>query len=427
MKTIFSRIKNLRHFRISIRKIKNFLTGFILLIAFLALFLPSAIARATTIEELQFQILKLQAQIVELEAKLAELQKPKPWCHNFMVDLKYDQKGQEIKALQIALEKENLLKEQATGYFGPITRQSVKLFQEKYQKEVLEPYGLKKGTGFVGLASRTKLNELYGCSKVHISSLSPQLGDTLIIKIKTDLPSESVTVDLNSKKIKFSKIGKDLVGILGISVKEKPGKYNLTINFPEGVFLKKELNIVERKFPITELLVTGELKEKGFSPAKIEENVTKENLLLNKVMSIFTPQAYFSQPFIYPLEKIKDVGCFGNIRKSGKTSLRHLGVDLEADIGTPVYAINDGVVRLSQELTNYGKTIIIDHGMGIFSLYLHLDKFKVVEGTKVKKGEIIALSGNTGYSIEPHLHFSVITNNTNVDPLRFIEATEKEL
>jgi len=197
-------------------------------------------------------------------------------------------------------------------------------------------------------------------------------------------------------------------------------------DLPEGEFLRKELNIIERKFPVTELLVTKELEEKEITPSKIEENVAKENLVLQEVLSIFTPKVYFDQPFIYPLKKIKDVGAFGNIRKSGKITLQHLGVDLEAATGTPVYAINDGRVGLSRELTNYGKTIIIDHGMGIFSLYLHLNEFKVFEGKEVKRGDIIALSGNTGYAIEPHLHFSVKINGTSIDPLRFIETIEKE-
>ena len=104
-----------------------------------------------------------------------------------------------------------------------------------------------------------------------------------------------------------------------------------------------------------------------------------------------------------------------------------MGVDLEADIGTPIYAINGGIVRLSQELTNYGKTIVIDHGSGIFSLYLHIDEFKISEGKEVKRGDIIALSGNTGYSIAPHLHFGVKINGASVDPLRFIETIEKEM
>ena len=398
------------------------------------------IAKAITIEELQAQILKLQAQIVELEKQIAELQS-EGWCYDFKVNLKYKEHGEKIRALQIALEKEGLFKVSPTGYFGPYTFEKVQLFQEKYKKDILEPWGAKKGTGFVGLTTRTKLNELYGCTKIHISSLSPQPGDTLVIKVKTKLPLE-IKGRLNSEKINFFKFGNHWLGIIGISVKEKLGKYNLVIDYPnevrvgdegeafsdlpEGEFLRKELNIIERKFPVTELLVTKELEEKGFTPSKIEENVAKENLVLQEVLSVFTPEVYFDQSFIYPLEKIKDVGAFGNIRKSGKITLQHLGVDLEAATGTPVYAINDGRVGLSRELTNYGKTIIIDHGMGIFSLYLHLNEFKVFEGKEVKRGDIIALSGNTGYAIEPHLHFSVKINGTSIDPLRFIETIEKE-
>ncbi|TSD01862.1 MAG: peptidase M23, partial [Parcubacteria group bacterium Athens0714_26] len=75
----------------------------------------------------------------------------------------------------------------------------------------------------------------------------------------------------------------------------------------------------------------------------------------------------------------------------------------------------------------YGKTLIIDHGLGIFSLYLHLDEFKVLNGKGVKRGELVGLSGNTGYSISPHLHFSIKANGASVDPLKFIETTKKEL
>ena len=85
----------------------------------------------------------------------------------------------------------------------------------------------------------------------------------------------------------------------------------------------------------------------------------------------------------------------------------------------------DGKVVLTADLPNYGKTVIIDHGLDIFSLYLHLDEFKVVEGQIVKKNQILGLSGDTGYSTAPHLHFSIRVGTSRVDPLVFIEATKK--
>ncbi len=383
------------------------------------------IAQAITIREVRAQILKLQSQMSQLQKQLTEVQPRSAWCHDFLADLKYQQKDEKVKALQIALKREGLFKGPASGYFGPLTFQSVKLFQKKYKKEILEPWGFKKETGLVGPTTRAKLNELYGCTKISIAPILPQPGDGLVIKIKTNLPREKIRGTLGKKEIHFFPQGEDLIGVVGISVKEKPGQYNLTINFPDDRKYKTTINIIKRKFPITELVVSKELKEKGQAPAKIKEGIAQENLKLKEILNIFTPKAYFDQPFVYPLDKIKDVGAFGNVRKNGEIELQHLGVDLQAEIGTPVYAINDGLVRLTENLLYYGKTIVIDHGLGIFSLYLHLDEFKVSEEEKVKKGSVVALSGNSGYSIEPHLHLGIKINGVSVDPLRFIETIEK--
>jgi len=265
---------------------------------------------------------------------------------------------------------------------------------------------------------------------VYFSSDSLEQGDTLLIKVNNESVADKVSGEFGLVKIDFFKplMEEGWIGILGISAKGNPGKYNLVINFSNGKKLKKEINIIKRKFPITELVVTKELEEKGFTPSKIKENVIgKENLIIGEILGVYTPEAYFDKAFTNPLREMKNAGSFGNIRKSGNVSLQHLGVDLEADIGTPIYAINNGVVHFSQELTTYGKTLIIDHGLGIFSLYLHLDEFKVLSGQAVQRGDIIGFSGNTGYSIAPHLHFSVKVNGASVDPLRFIETIRKEL
>jgi len=266
--------------------------------------------------------------------------------------------------------------------------------------------------------------------KVYLSSDELKQADTLLIKINNGLFTDKISGEFGPIKIDFLKAAalESWIGIVGIDVKEKPGRHNLIINFPDDHKIEREINIVERKFPITKLLITEELKEKGYTPSKIIENITtKENLLLKEILSIYTEKPYFNRAFTYPLKKIKDVGAYGNIRKSGNLAVQHLGIDLEADIGTPVYTINDGAVRFSKDLTIYGKTLIIDHGLGIFSLYLHLNEFKVQNGEQVKRGDIIGFSGNTGYSIAPHLHFSVKVNGASVDPFIFIETIEKEM
>ena len=100
---------------------------------------------------------------------------------------------------------------------------------------------------------------------------------------------------------------------------------------------------------------------------------------------------------------------------------------MDATTNTLVYAVNDGEVKTTAGLIDYGNTIIIDHGLGIFSLYLHLNTFKVSEGQKVKRGDLIGYSGSTGYSIAPHLHFSIKVGSASVDPLRFVKTTQEEI
>ena len=91
-------------------------------------------------------------------------------------------------------------------------------------------------------------------------------------------------------------------------------------------------------------------------------------------------------------------------------------------------SVNDGVVRFSGELENFGKTVVIDHGAGIFSAYLHLSETLVGAGQPVKKGKIIGRVGSSGeYSIEPHLHFSIKIRGSSVDPRRFLDTANRFL
>ena len=266
--------------------------------------------------------------------------------------------------------------------------------------------------------------------QVNLSSEILEQGDTVLIQIKNREDMDQVSGELGGDKISFLKSESgNWIGIVGVDAKQSPGKYNLVINLPKEEF-RKEITVVKRNFPVTELVVTEELEKKGYTPSTIEESIeTKDNPSMYEIFEIYTPTTYFDKPFNYPLEKIEVVGAYGNIRKTEDIELQHLGVDLDAEENTPVLAINDGVVRFTEDLVNYGKTVIIDHGLGIFSVYLHLNKFQVSVGDVMERGDIIGLSGDTGYSIAPHLHFSVKLNNiksmTSVDPLRFIETTKK--
>jgi len=260
---------------------------------------------------------------------------------------------------------------------------------------------------------------------ISLSSNTPAQGDTLLIKINDIKNISEITGRFNQKEIKFFKLNGEILGIAGIDAKMKSENYSLTINFPDDYKIEKQIKVVGGNFKVTELAFTPELEEQGYNATSVSQTIAQnDGPKLYETFATSSATPYFSKSFIYPLDKITNVGAFGNIRKSGQTSLQHLGVDLEANMDTPVYAINDGVVKGTLKLVDYGNTIVIDHGLGIFSLYLHLDKFKVGVSQKVSRGQVIGLSGNTGYSIAPHLHFSIKLNNSSVDPLKFIETLQ---
>jgi len=101
----------------------------------------------------------------------------------------------------------------------------------------------------------------------------------------------------------------------------------------------------------------------------------------------------------------------------------HLGTDLASVTHAPVPAANSGVVVFSGPLGIYGNTVLIDHGLGLFSMYAHLNRSDVSKGQEVSKGDILGLTGNTGLAGGDHLHFSIVIHNTFVNPIEWWDET----
>jgi murein DD-endopeptidase MepM/ murein hydrolase activator NlpD len=101
----------------------------------------------------------------------------------------------------------------------------------------------------------------------------------------------------------------------------------------------------------------------------------------------------------------------------------HLGIDLASTQHAPVPAANSGVVKFSGDLGIYGKTVLIDHGFGLFSMYAHLNASDVTKGQQVAKGDIIGRTGSTGLAGGDHLHFSMLVHNTFVNPIEWWDAS----
>ncbi|HMF57294.1 MAG TPA: M23 family metallopeptidase [Pyrinomonadaceae bacterium] len=134
----------------------------------------------------------------------------------------------------------------------------------------------------------------------------------------------------------------------------------------------------------------------------------------------------WNRSFVRPVEG-QDRANFGDKRTvNGTKHYRHSGLDYRAPLSTPVHAINDGIVALSGEQWTPGQTICIDHGGGVFSKYLHLSERRAQTGETVRRGDVIALSGNTGGQRPgPHLHLDLVVNGTHVDPVDFMSTAAR--
>jgi len=129
-------------------------------------------------------------------------------------------------------------------------------------------------------------------------------------------------------------------------------------------------------------------------------------------------------PSIIPLEHYTRIGSFFSAHRLHpilKVYRKHNGVDFTAPVGTKVRAAGDGVVtEVNPVISGYGITITINHGFSYETFYAHLNKSLVRVGNQVKRGQIIAESGNTGLTIAPHLHFEIHRNGSPIDPINYL-------
>ena len=173
------------------------------------------------------------------------------------------------------------------------------------------------------------------------------------------------------------------------------------------------------------------LATRGYSTASYsrKENIkiSNDSKNLKNVYSTTAPNLLFTHYFQSPIKSIETVtGNFGDTRINtiDNSETVHKGIDYKGKTGQKVFSINDGDVVLAEELFFCGKTVIIDHGLDIFSIYCHLNDISVSLGG-VEKGQLIGSVGSTGRSTGPHLHLAIKINQIFVDPNLFFSKIRK--
>jgi murein DD-endopeptidase MepM/ murein hydrolase activator NlpD len=215
--------------------------------------------------------------------------------------------------------------------------------------------------------------------------------------------------------------------LAGVAIETAPGNYALALSGEaagekspnETMSFSNKFVITRAKYPKHEVKLNVEGKFTEPTPEQQKE-IEEGQQIKKDHLNLVTPGREWSGPFTTPADApISDV--FGSQRVfNGKTSSPHQGLDFRVPTGTPVAAMNDGTVLLARPLYFEGNFVVIDHGQGLLTLYLHLSEFKVKEGDAVKRGQVIGLSGGTGRATGPHLHVAVRWQGTYLDPARLL-------
>ncbi|MDD3669493.1 MAG: M23 family metallopeptidase [Alphaproteobacteria bacterium] len=182
------------------------------------------------------------------------------------------------------------------------------------------------------------------------------------------------------------------------------------------------LNGAEQTFDVRPIQWREE-KVDGLPPEKVvlspadERRVARDNRLLRQARASSTRDLFPAQ-LARPVANARISGHFGSRRiLNGVRMSGHSGTDYALPAGTPVAAPANGIVVLTHPDMFYsGKTIVIDHGFGVFSSYSHLQDISVHKGQAIKHGDIVGTIGMTGRATGPHLHFTLLWNNVRVDP-----------
>lgn len=220
---------------------------------------------------------------------------------------------------------------------------------------------------------------------------------------------------------------KNAVALLGIPVWIEPGTYYVKATATENKKFKTiESELIIRKTDFTEYTLYLDAKNTDII-SKPDPQKTEESKILSEILTTFNPDAPpFAQKFQKPNLLKRITSKFGEKRKviynTGKKSSEiHYGIDCGIPQGTELIAPADGTVIFAGNRIVTGGTLIVENAPGVYTIFYHLSKVLKSVGEKVTAGETVALSGNTGYSTGPHLHWEFRINAIPVNPFSAVE------
>lgn len=262
-------------------------------------------------------------------------------------------------------------------------------------------------------------------AKVLLSTTTLLPGETLRVELDGLAPSSRLKALFLGKAYPFFAIGPNAQrALIGINLDSKPGSYGLTFKAPATEALPADA-LPGEPYVIEITTKVFTVENVNFVPEKTALMTSEhhEGVLIHQADQYLSRDQQWEGVFMYPVEG-KVIGEFGLKRMRNGTidAGFHKGVDLRAEKGTPALAANAGTVVLAANFRAHGKTVLINHGQGVMTIYLHLSSISVKIRQKVTKGQEIGKVGSTGMATAPHVHFQVFVHGVPVDPKQWVEA-----
>ncbi len=257
---------------------------------------------------------------------------------------------------------------------------------------------------------------------VNFSSSSVYPGDYLVVYIENLTAEDEVVFSetFGAANIDFYPCAKGQIALIGLHydmpVKNYPLNVTIKRNNKKLFSYSQDIDLLIKPFSVQHLKVSSAL-----SAMRDEKLLELDRQYTNQAKASSSAVPLWEGLFIQPLTGRISTE-YGLIRYiNGVYSGRHSGIDIAASRGTEILAGNSGIIIMAREQYVTGNTIIIDHGLGLFSAYAHLESMLVKPHEKVKKGQVIGYVGSTGFSTGPHLHWTLSIRNIFVNPWLFLD------
>jgi murein DD-endopeptidase MepM/ murein hydrolase activator NlpD len=207
--------------------------------------------------------------------------------------------------------------------------------------------------------------------------------------------------------------------LVGIDLDQPAGAYQLAVTTNTGATADKAFTVAPRTFPTRTLKVNPDFVN---PPPALLARIEEETRFTQALLATVSPQRLWTTAFKVPVPHQANSRFGTRSVFNGEARNPHAGTDFLSPAGTPIHAPNAGRVVAARDLFFSGRTVILDHGLGVFSQLAHLSRIDVIEGDLVQVGQIVGRVGATGRVTGAHLHWGLRVGAARVDPLSLVEV-----